>query len=303
MQSLGGTGALMLGAALIKKAGFGGGVIFVPDPTWGNHHQIFEEHGFKVESYPYYRSDTRRADSKAAKAFFEGLCQNSVVLLHTVCHNPTGADFSMKEWRDIAEIFRERRLVPFFDFAYQGFKEGIEADREPMKLFIENGCYVLIASSFSKNASLYSKRTGALTVVAGSEGEASKVEGALKRVARTRYSNPPSDGALIVREILRSDELRKLWEEEVSQMRERIKETRRRFALELKKLGLDGSFVTDQHGIFSYTPLTPSEVQELEERGVFMLPSGRISIAGLNIRNIPTVAKHIAEVSKGWPKI
>jgi aromatic-amino-acid transaminase len=299
-QALGGTGALRIGADFIKRF-VPGAVVYISDPSWENHRALFEAAGFQVETYPYYDAATRGANFVATKAKLATLSPGSTIVLHACCHNPTGADLTAAQWAEVVEVCRERGLVPFLDMAYQGFADGIEPDAAAVRAFTASGLSFFVSSSFSKSFSLYGERVGALSIVTQSKDESARVLSQLKRVIRTNYSNPPTHGGAIVAAALSSPELRKLWEDELGGMRDRIRAMRRELVEQLAAKGVkqDFSFVTRQRGMFSYTGLTAAQVERLKtEYGIYAVSTGRICLAALNTRNLPYVAEAVAAVLK-----
>ncbi len=299
-QCLGGTGALKVGADYLKRL-VPEAKIFISDPSWENHRAIFESSGFVVESYPYYDAATRGVDFAAMKSCLLGLPAKSVVLLHACCHNPTGADLTEEQWKEVVSAVKERNLIAFMDMAYQGFADGIEPDAIALKLFAESGLQFFVSSSFSKSFSLYGERVGALSIVTAGKDESVRVLSQLKRVIRSNYSNPPTHGGALVAAVLSSPELRKMWEQELGGMRDRIRAMRVGLVAKLKDRGVaqDFSFVVQQRGMFSYTGLTAAQVDRLKtEFGVFAVGTGRICLAAINNKNIDYVADAIATVTK-----
>ena len=298
VQGLGGTGGLRVGADFLKQLSPHAGV-WISEPSWENHRQLFEAAGFKVGTYPYYEPRTRGLDFAAMERTLDALPAGSIVVLHACCHNPTGVDLTQEQWRRVLAIVKARGLVPFLDLAYQGFADGLQADAYPARLFAGETSPVFLASSFSKSISLYGERVGALSVVTGSADEAKRVLSQLKRVVRSNYSNPPTHGAQVVATILGTPELRKLWEREVGEMRERIKAMRRQLVekIQARVPGADFGFVLKQRGLFSYSGLTKEQVRRLRaEYSIYAIDSGRICIAALTSRNIDYVADAIASV-------
>ena len=232
-QALGGTGALKVGADFLRRF-LPGSDVYISSPSWENHRALFESAGFTVKDYPYYSAQTHGLDFPAMKAALAALPAKSIVLLHACCHNPTGVDLSAAQWDEVVGIVRERGLVPFIDFAYQGFAEGIHEDAASVRLFAESGLAFVVASSFSKSFSLYRERVGAVCFVASSADEAKRVTSQIKRTIRTNYSNPSSHGGQIVAMVLGNAELRKKWESELSDMRGRIQRMRSLFVQRLR---------------------------------------------------------------------
>ena len=297
-ETLGGTGALKVGADYLRLLN-PAAKVYISNPSWENHRQLFEAAGFEVQDYPYYDPKTRGVDFAGMKACLDGLPAGTVVLLHACCHNPTGADLSTAQWQEVVAIIKARNLVAYLDIAYQGFAEGIDADAVAVRLFAESGLQFFVASSFSKSVSLYGERVGALTVVTASKDESARVLSQIKRVIRTNYSNPPTHGGAIVAAVLSSPELRKQWEEELAGMRDRIRAMRTGLVEALKARGVaqDFSFVIQQRGMFSYTGLSVEQVEKLKtDFGVYAVSTGRICVAALNSKNIDYVAEAIATV-------
>jgi aromatic-amino-acid transaminase len=300
-QALGGTGALRIGADFLRRLGSGDKVL-ISDPSWENHRALFENAGFKVETYPYYDAATRGVRFEAMLAALRAAAPGTTVVLHACCHNPTGVDLTEAQWRDVVAVVRERGLISFLDIAYQGFGDGIDADGFAVRLFGEAGLPLLVASSFSKSFSLYGERVGALTVVTADRDEAARVLSQLKRLIRTNYSTPPTHGASLVAAVLTTPALRATWEQELGEMRDRIKTMRTRLAEGLKARGVaaDFGFILRQRGMFSYSGLTAEQVARLQKDfGVYAVSSGRICVAALNSRNIEYACDGIAAVLKG----
>ena len=298
VQALGGTGGLKIGADFLRRIA-PDAQVWISDPSWENHKALFEGAGFTVNSYAYYDATSHGLNFKAMIDALRAIPPGSIVVLHVCCHNPTGFDIAPAQWKEIIDAVRSRGLLPFLDFAYQGFADGIDADRLGVRLFTEAGGPVFVSSSFSKSLSLYGERVGALSIVAESADEAARALSQLKRVVRTNYSNPPTHGGKTVAAVLGSPELRALWEKELGAMRERILEMRRQFAEKLKARvpKSDYSFVVKQRGMFSYSGLTKPQVDQLREKySIYAIDTGRICVAALNSKNIDYVVDAIASV-------
>jgi len=298
VQALGGTGGLRIGADLLQKIN-PDAQVWISQPSWENHRALFESAGFEVNAYPYYDPATRGLDFGAMIKALRGLPARTIVVLHACCHNPTGVDLTSEQWGEIIETVRKRELVPFLDLAYQGFGDGIEQDAEPVRRFAASGTPLFVSNSFSKSFSLYGERVGALSVLADSSDEAARALSQLKRLVRTNYSNPPTHGGKIVATVLNAPELRALWEDELQQMRERIRLMRRQLAekIQARVAGADVAFVTRQRGMFSYTGLSKDAVARLrDEFSVYAVDTGRICVAALNSRNLDWCAEAIAKV-------
>jgi aromatic-amino-acid transaminase len=296
-QTLGGTGALKIGADFLKQV-VKCTDIWISNPSWANHRGIFENAGLKVNTYPYYDAESRGIAFEEMLATLKTLPRQSVVLLHACCHNPTGADLSREQWRLVLDVVVEQDLIPFLDIAYQGFGDSIEEDGYVVRLFAETCSSLLISNSFSKSFSLYGERIGGLSVVSSTDEESQRVQSQIKRLIRSNYSNPPIYSGALVETVLASPELRAQWELELQAMRERIKLMRSALSENVSsKSGIDFSFITEQRGMFSYSGLTREQVVKLrEDYSIYAVESGRICVAALNNSNISLVSEAIANV-------
>jgi aromatic-amino-acid transaminase len=300
VQALGGTGGLKVGADFLRQLS-PNAQVWISEPSWENHRQLFEAAGFQVNAYPYYDPKTHGLDFEGMQGALKALPAGTIVVLHACCHNPTGVDLTNEQWRAVLDIVMSRGLIPFLDLAYQGFADGVEADAYAARLFGEAMSPVFLSSSFSKSFSLYGERVGALSVVAAGADEAARVLSNLKRVVRTNYSNPPTHGGQIVATVLGTPELKSLWERELGEMRDRIKAMRKRLVdnVQARVPGADFSFVLKQRGMFSYSGLTKEQVRRLRaEYSIYAIDTGRICVAALNSANVDYVADAIAQVIK-----
>ena len=298
VECLGGTGALRVGGDFVKRLDTNAPAA-ISAPSWENHRGIFESAGYQVLEYAYFDPKTRGVDFEGMVKSLESFPAKTLVILHACCHNPTGADLTPEQWRKIISICQTRQLIPFLDIAYQGFATGIEEDGAAVQLFADSGMSFFVSSSFSKSFSLYGERVGALSIVTQSKEESARVLSQLKRVIRTNYSNPPTHGAAIVAMVLNSPKLRQMWEDELAEMRERIKAMRHGLNKKLAAAGAqqDFSFIETQRGMFSYSGLTAGQVANLQEQdGIYALSTGRICVAALNTKNLDRVAQAIARV-------
>ncbi len=299
VQALGGTGGLKIGADFLRRID-PDAQVWISQPSWENHLALFENAGFAVKAYPYYDAATHGLDFAGMLRALRSLPAHSIVVLHACCHNPTGVDLTAEQWTDVIETVEQRDLVPFLDMAYQGFADGLDADAMVVRRFAEVGMPLFVSNSFSKSFSLYGERVGALSLVAPSSEEAMRALSQLKRMVRTNYSNPPTHGGKIVATVLASPDLRRLWEQELAQMRSRIRAMRQQLVekVQARAPALDFSFVTQQRGMFSYSGLSKEAVARLREQfSVYAIDSGRICVAALNARNIDYVADAIAQVT------
>ena len=298
IQALGGTGALKVGADYLRRL-LPNAKVYISDPSWENHRALFEAAGFTVESYPYYDASARSVNFQGMKDCLNALPAGSIIVLHACCHNPTGADLTESQWREVIDVMKARGLVGFLDMAYQGFADGITEDALALNLLAASGLQFFVASSFSKSFSLYGERVGALSAVTASKDESSRVLSQIKRTIRTNYSNPPTHGGAVVAAVLSSPELRQVWETELAGMRSRIRTMRQSFVEKLKAKGVaqDFSFIIQQRGMFSYTGLSADQVARMQnEFGVYAVSTGRICVAAMNTRNLDYVVDAVAAV-------
>ena len=297
-QAPGGTGALRIAAEFLLR-NTPSRTVWVSNPTWANHQNIFETAGLTVKEYGYYNASAHDIDFDGMMTDLANAQAGDIVLLHGCCHNPTGIDLTLAQWELVANLCADKQLVPLFDFAYQGFGAGIEEDAAGLRLVAAKVPELLVANSFSKNFGLYNERIGAVTVVAQNGDEAVRAFSQVKRTIRANYSNPPAHGALIVSTILSDAALKALWVQELTEMRERIAEMRTLFVQSLKDEGVtqDFSFISRQNGMFSFSGLNKAQVARLkDEFGIYIVGSGRISVAGMTKTNMPVICKAITQV-------
>ncbi len=298
-QCPGGTGALRVAADFLKKL-FPSATVWFSAPTWPNHPGIFQSTGLKVASYPYFDAGKNALDFDRLLAAFRQLPAGDVVCLHGCCHNPSGVDPTSEQWAQIAEVIFSRGVLPLLDFAYQGFGHGLRDDAIGLMALARSGVELLIASSFSKNFGLYNERVGALTLVAKDAANAQTSLSQIKTCIRTNYSNPPSHGGAIVSTVLADAALRRQWETELAEMRNRINGMRTLFqqSMERRQTGRDWSFITKQTGMFSFSGLKPEQVDALrDQHGIYIVRDGRINVAGMSATTMDRLCDAIVSVS------
>ena len=298
IQTLGGSGALKVGADFLKRY-FPDSGVWVSDPTWDNHVAIFEGADFEVKTYPWFDDNTKGVRVDAFMTLLNTLPAQSIVLLHPCCHNPTGSDLTDDQWDAVVEILKTRQLIPFLDIAYQGFGAGMEEDAYAIRAIASAGLPALVSNSFSKIFSLYGERVGGLSVICDDADAASRVLGQLKATVRRNYSSPPNFGAQIVSTVLGDAALKASWLAEVEEMRLRILTMRQTLVTALKEAvpGRNFDYLLQQRGMFSYTGLSETQVDRLrDEFGIYLIASGRMCVAGLNTRNVQRVARAFAAV-------
>jgi aromatic-amino-acid transaminase len=300
IQTLGGSGALKVGADFLKSY-FPKSDVWVSDPSWDNHRSIFEGAGFTVHSYPYYDAASGGVRFGAMLDAIGGLPAHSIVLLHACCHNPTGVDLSPAQWDELISVLKDRQLIAFADIAYQGFGDGVDEDAYALRALATAGVATLVANSFSKSFSMYGERCGGLSVVCPDAAQAALVLGQLQLTVRKNYSSPPMHGARIVERVLATPALRVSWQDELEGMRTRIQAMRQRLhaALVERLPGRPLDYFLTQRGMFSYTGLSAAQVDTLrEQHGVYLLRSGRMCVAGLNQANVEATAVAMAAVMR-----
>lgn len=302
IQSLSGTGACRVAGDFFRKFLKNSPSVYLPNPTWPNHNNIFTDSGLPLKQYRYYDPKTKGLDFKGLSEDLSSAPSGSVVLFHACAHNPTGVDPTHEQWKNILDLCKNKNHVVFFDMAYQGYTSGnCDEDAYAVRLFESAGFPIITAQSFAKNFGLYGQRVGALSFICSDPDEKARVVSQLKVIARPMYSNPPLAGARIVDTILSRPELKKLWFEEIQVMANRIASMRQALVDNLKKAGSphDWSHITQQRGMFAYTGLKKDQVLELAEKyHIYLVHSGRISIAGLNTKNVEYVAKAFDEVTR-----
>ncbi len=299
-QAPGGTGALRVVADFLSRAKPGTSV-WLSNPTWANHNAIFKAAGLTISSYAYYDAATQNVDLDAFLGSLERIPAGDVVVLHGCCHNPSGVDPDAETWSKVGSIAKEKGWLPLFDFAYQGFGDGLAEDRQGIVSMVELGLPAFVCSSYSKNFGLYNERIGAVTFISETADETARAFRHLKVAIRSNYSNPPAHGGGIVAEILGNPELRADWEDELSTMRNRIFAMRDGLADGLASRGIerDFSFIKHQKGMFSFAGITPEQVDALREKHhVYAVRSGRINVAGITPADMDPLCDALADVLK-----
>ena len=298
VQGIGGTGGLKIGADFLKRLNPNAKVL-ISDPSWENHRALFTNAGFIVDSYAYYDANKRGVNFEGMLASLNAAAPATIVVLHACCHNPTGYDITADQWDQVIAVVKAKSLTAFLDMAYQGFGHGIAEDGAVIGKFVAAGLDFFVSTSFSKSFSLYGERVGALSVLCASKEEADRVLSQLKIVIRTNYSNPPIHGGAVVAAVLNNPTLRAQWEQELGEMRARIKVMRKSLVQGLKAAGVkaDMGFITTQIGMFSYSGLSKDQMVRLRsEFGVYGTDTGRMCVAALNSKNIDYVCASIAKV-------
>ncbi|KAF1813245.1 aspartate aminotransferase [Eremomyces bilateralis CBS 781.70] len=305
IQAISGTGSLHLGALFLRKFYNPANPpsIYLSNPTWANHHQIFTNVSLQLAHYPYFSPQTRGLDFTGMLAAISAAPTGSIILLHACAHNPTGVDPTQAQWTQIADVMEQKGLFPFFDNAYQGFASGdLDRDAWAIRHFVARGFELLVAQSYAKNFGLYGERAGCFHYVApatASAADASRVASQLAILQRSEISNPPAYGARIASTVLNNGALFAEWKENLTTMSGRLIGMRAELRGLLEKKGTPGTWnhVTDQIGMFSFTGLSEKQVGLLREKWhVYMTKNGRASVAGLNSRNVEYVAEAIDDV-------
>jgi aspartate aminotransferase len=298
-QAAGGSGALRLGAEIIKSAA-PDATVWASNPTWANHIPLISSAGLKMEKYPYYNRETLGVDFEDMLAHLNAKAKaGDVVLLHGCCHNPTGADLSPAQWDRLADFLLAKKLTPYVDLAYFGLGRGMAEDTYGLRKVVEICPEVVIAASCSKNFALYKERVGLIAIVCKDDAAAEIARSQLGATQRKIISMPPDHGAKLVADILGDAELRTMWVDELTEMRERMRDLRRQLSDALNVQGGEviAAAVKDQNGMFSTLPLSVEQARKLRsDYSIYMTDSGRINIAGANAENIPRLAEAILAV-------
>lgn len=297
-QTPGGTGALRVAADFlatqtsVKR-------VWVSNPSWPNHKNVFNAAGLEVCEYAYYDAENHQLDFDGMLAALQEAKAGDVVLFHGCCHNPTGIDPTAEQWSQLAQLSQAKGWLPLFDFAYQGFARGLNEDAEGLRIFAASHQELIVASSYSKNFGLYNERVGAITLVAADAATAETAFSQVKYTIRANYSNPPAHGAAVVATILSNPALRTIWEQELTDMRQRIQRMRQLFVNTLAEKGAtrDFSFIIQQNGMFSFSGLTKEQVIRLrDEFAVYAVNSGRVNVAGMTPDNMSALCEAIVAV-------
>ncbi|MCH2179007.1 MAG: aspartate/tyrosine/aromatic aminotransferase [Mariniblastus sp.] len=302
-QTPGGTASLRIAGEFLKRQ-CGVTKIWISNPTWSNHLQIYRSAGLELKQYDYLDSHGTGIDFERIYRGVENANSGDAILVHTVCHNPTGVDLSREQWDELLRLISKKKLYPIFDFAYQGFGSGLDSDAAPIRRFTESEDFTgeaIVCNSFSKNFNLYGERVGGITATAKTAKTAAAMLSQIKLIIRTMYSNPPKHGGAIVERVLSDDALTKDWKTELDGLRARIQLLRERF-VEMMTDQLpqaDFSHIAKQRGMFSYSGISAEHVDRLKrEYGIYLLRSGRVNIAGLNHNNLDYVCNAIASIMR-----
>ena len=297
LNTPGGTGALKLVSEFLHLFSKDS-TIWFSNPTWANHKPIFESSGFNSNTYDYFDKSTNKIDFQLMISSINKIPEGDIIVLHGCCHNPTGCDLSLDQWKELSLLLKKKKIITICDFAYQGLGDGIEEDAMGVRILSEELDDVFICSSYSKNFGLYSERVGCLIYKSRDKNKSLNILSQLKKTARTIYSNPPAHGSEIVKIILKDNELRKLWIKDLTILRERIKKMRSSLDSNLKNLGCkkDFSFIVDQKGMFSFSGINSEQVKKLKsDYSIYIVESGRINVAGITSKNIHYISKCIYE--------
>ena len=298
VQTPGGCGALRISAGMLKRCQ-GNVRVWVSTPTWANHIPLLSSSGLELIEYPYYDFATHQINFAAMLSALDAVKPGDLVLLHGCCHNPSGADLTLEQWKTLTALINKKCAVPFIDIAYQGLGDGLNEDVEGLRYIAEHCSETIITNSCSKNFGLYRERVGSVIVVASKVQGANICRSQLVNVAREIYSMPPSHGAALVDIILHDAKLAKLWQAELAQMRERIGALRNAFAQSLDAVGFGDAFnfIQNEKGMFSFLGIDEKQVQQLREKySIYMAASSRINVAGLNDNNIDYVIQALQDV-------
>lgn len=300
VQTISGTGALKVGLDFLSRNGYS--VFYASNPTWGNHNLMAKQCGYTVKKYRYYDAATKSIDFKGMVQDLEAAPENSVVILHGCAHNPSGMDLTIEQWRVLSKVFKQKKLFPFFDTAYQGFCSGdLDKDAGAIRLFVEEKHELFIAQSFAKNLGLYNERCGNLTCVVNNPEIVPKLKSKLSTTVRGNYSNPPAHGARVAAAIFNNKALNDEWRENLKTMSNRMNSMRELLYQKLNILAAPGNWdhILASVGLFSFTGLSERQCNHLiREYHIYVLRDGRINVSALTLGNIDYVANAICDVVK-----
>jgi len=306
VQTISGTGANHLGALFLSKfyQWNGAPTVYLSNPTWANHHAIFKNVGIQPKDYPYFKRSTLGLDFEGFTTSVSSAPDRSVFLLHACAHNPTGVDPTPDQWNKLADLFLEKGHYAFFDCAYQGFASGdLDKDAGALRYFEQRGVPMLVCQSFAKNAGLYGERIGALHVLGATKDEAVRIKSQLSVLQRSEISNPPAHGARLISLILNDPVLFEQWKQDIKTMANRIIDMRKKLHAKLThELKTPGNWdhIINQIGMFSFTGISIDQsVTMTENAHIYMTSNGRISMAGLNSKNLTYVAESLDKVVRG----
>ncbi|KDP22788.1 hypothetical protein JCGZ_00375 [Jatropha curcas] len=306
VQALSGTGACRLFAEFQRRY-YPESSMYLPDPTWSNHHNIWRDAQVPQSTFHYYHPDMKGLNFSALMNDVKDAPDGSFFLLHPCAHNPTGVDPTEEQWREISYQFKVKNHFPFFDMAYQGFASGdLDRDALSIRIFLEDGHLIGCAQSFAKNMGLYGHRVGCLSVLCNDTKQAVAIKSQLQTIARAMYSSPPVHGISLVSTILSDPDIKSLWVKELKGMANRIQRMRIKLHEGLKQLGssLNWEHITNQVGMFCFSGLTPEQVDRIvREFHVYMTLDGRMSMAGVTTGNVNYLANAIHEVTKHGQKV
>ncbi|MBV1868002.1 MAG: aspartate/tyrosine/aromatic aminotransferase [Marinosulfonomonas sp.] len=291
----GGTGAIRQAVDLIKMAS-PTATIWLSAPTWPNHPSIIRHMGMKMAEYRYFDAATRGVDIAGMLEDLSGAKPGDIILLHGCCHNPTGANPTLSQWKDIAENLEKTGAIPMIDLAYQGFGEGLKEDAAATRLIASRFPEVLIAASCSKNFGIYRERTGLLIAISPNSATQPVTQGTLAYLNRQNFSFPPDHGARLVTMILNDPALKADWQTELEEVRLGMLSIREQLAQELRQRTNSNrfDFLAQHRGMFSRLGATPQQVETLRNtHGIYMIGDSRMNIAGLNSKTVPILAEAI----------
>lgn len=302
IQALSGTGSLRIGMEFFQMHYPGNKQVFIPNPSWPNHKNIVARSGMESKEYRYYDFENKSLNLQGMLEDLDKAPEKSIVILHVCAHNPTGMDPTDKQWDEIYRVITKKQHLPFFDMAYQGFASGdLVKDSYALRKFSNSGVKLALAQSYAKNFGLYGQRIGCFSYISDSKQEAGAVESHVKFIARAQYSNPPKYGAHLVDIVLSDPDLTKEWHRELRVMSDRISSMRQALYDGLKGKGskLNWEHIIKQIGMFAYTGVSLDQVKKLKnDFHIYLTDDGRISISGLNTKNVDYVAQAFHEVTK-----
>jgi aspartate aminotransferase len=300
IQTAGGSGGLRAILDLIKIAN-PNAKIWVSNPTYANHIPTIIAAGLVYEEYPFIDDKTMMLDESGLFNTLEKLGENDVALLHGSCHNPSGLRLTLQHWQKIAQLSKSTKFLPLIDTAYQGFADGLNEDAAGLITIANTVECLALCVSCSKNFGLYSDRVGAAYILSPTQDEANKAQAQLAIMSKATYWVPPSNGAEIVKTILKTPELKKMWSDELAQINVKIKSIREKLCAAFRQHSGDNYFdyILSQEGMFSMLPATTEQMEILrDDYAIYGLNNGRINIASIPEQNIDYLVQSVLAVTQ-----
>jgi len=295
-----GAGAgLRIGAELTRSLNANAQAWF-SNPVWEHQINFFSQAGLAKQQYAYYDSKTFSIDFPAMLSSLQGIKPGDLVVIHGCCHNPTGADLTLEQWRQLTDFLLEKQVIPFVDIAYQGYGTSIGEDVLGVQHMASKMDNMLVAVSSSKSFAVYRDRAGLISVIhSSSHSDRHSLARYVRDIIRGTYFMPPEHAAAVIAEILKNNDLEQSWRNEIDIIRNRIKRCRNALASAISLVDPTQPIehLKTQKGMFSSFPLSTQQLKVLEEEHrIYLLNSGRINFAAMTENHAERIAKSIYSV-------